>query len=62
MYVDKSTGLATKVYAISTQLYVDGYDFAFDDLIPNNAMICLSVQDAENYVALYGKSATKALK
>lgn len=61
-YVDKNTGLATKVYAISTQLYVDGYDFAFDDLIPNNAMICLSVQDAENYVALYGKSATKALK
>lgn len=61
-YIDKNTGFATKVYAISTQLYVDGYDFAFDDQIPANAMICLSVEDAENYVALYGKSVTKALK
>ncbi len=61
-YIDKNTGLATKVYAISTQINVDGYDFAFDDFIPNDAMICLSIQDAENYVALYGKSATKALK
>lgn len=61
-YIDKNTGLATKIYAISTQMYVDGYDFAFDDLIPNNEFICLSVQDAENYIALYGKSATKSLK
>ena len=60
-YVDKNTGLATKVYAISTDLSVEGYDFAFDDNIPSNAMICLSVADAENYIATYGKAVTKSL-
>lgn len=61
-YVDRNTGLAKKIYAISTQMDVEGYDFAFDDLIPNNELICLSVQDAENYIALYGKSVIKSLK
>lgn len=59
-YVDKNTGLATTIYAISETI-VDGYDYAFDDKIPTDAMIYLSVNDAENYIVLYGKSVTRTL-
>jgi len=61
-YINRNTGLPSTVYAISTQMNVEGYDFAYNDAIASNAMICLSIQDAENYVVSYGKSATKVLR
>ena len=59
--ISLQNGEQQTIYAISLEGEVDGWTFAFDDKIPENANIFLTLTDACNYIDAYGKNLSLGL-